>query len=292
MKIHISLLFCLLALLASCSNDESSVPATPDGYAHLSFSIMNHQLVSMDDEESRAATAATGLDHLEMAVYDAEGQLVQSQKQAKGDKNYSTFDALLPYGSYTVVFLGFNGSHASDLSTPTAITFEDNYVPNCYCYSTDVTVDASTSGTTQIVMKRCVGCFRLVCNDGLPSNMTAMNYTSEGGGTALNALTGLAASTTTRTGSFSIAPGEDRSKGIYSVYAFLPSETCTMQFTMTAVSANGSTIRERVFSDVEMRLNYRNEFSGDFFTAEASDWNGKFNLTLAESEWTDVKNTY
>lgn len=293
MKKHITLLLCLLALLASCSNNESLIPETPEGYARLNFNILNQKLVSMDDDESRASTAASAVEHLEMAVYNSDGQLVTSQKQNKGDKGYGTFEALLPYGSYTLVFLGYDGTHAADLSSPTAITFADGYIPNCFCYGAPITIDETSSGSRDILLRRCVGCFRLVCNDGMPDEMTAMNYRAEGGGTALNALTGLAANTAVRTGSLIIGSNEARDCAVgFSILAFLPSESCSMQFTMTAVGANGTVIRERQFNDVEMRLNYRNEYSGDFFTAVPADWNGKFNLTLAESEWTDVKNTY
>lgn len=154
-----------------------------------------------------------------------------------------------------------------------------------------LTVDEDMKEGQGIVLDRCVGCFRVICSEGIPNSMMAMNYTAEGGGTALNALTGYADATATRKGSINFSSVADRTKAqAVNIYTFLPAEQANMDFTMSAVDGNDVVIRSRTFSNVPMKINTLTSYSGDFFAEPLSSQ--EFSLSLSNAEWEKKEYTY
>lgn len=298
MKNHkLNLLACLLCfLLAACSNQDAPLAeANAEGVATLSFSVINYRQTSLDDVESGDGTRAAGsvdtLAHLAFAVYDADGKCIVSQLQDKGAADYGSFQASLPYGHYTMVFLGYSGSEAVNLSMPTHISFGDDYVPNCFLRTLTVDVDASSTGAQPVTLSRCVGCFTITCQNGISPDMDAMTFQAQGGGTALNALTGYAAQVATRSGSFSTQNVKNRSdKHKFNIYAFLPAEQAPMDFTLSATSSKGGTLRTRTFPSVPMSINKRIIYEGDFFAQPSGS--SAFTLQLENADWDEVMQTY
>ena len=81
-----------------------------------------------------------------MGIYDADTHaLVYSDRKEKGSEDYGSFSAILPYGTYLCVFLGYSDNRRADLSSPTNILFTDNFVPNCFCKTLTVEVKAATA---------------------------------------------------------------------------------------------------------------------------------------------------
>lgn len=279
--------------LTSCSNKEDVVESQRDGVKELTFGITNYKQYSLDDvvETTRATGTADVLAHLAFAVFDEQGEVVTQVITNRGDVGYGTFSLSLPYGYYTLVFLGYDGSRALNIESPTHISFADDYVPNCFCEAFNLNVDEETEAIQSITLDRCVGCFTLRCSNGIPATMKAMNYTATGGGTVLNALTGYAATTSTRSASVDFSSTKNPSNPqTMNIYTFLPAEKANMQFVMTAVDAGNTVLRERTFADVPMQLNKRILYEGDFFAADAI--NANFSITLADADWVEEKYNY
>ncbi len=278
--------------VSACQSDSDDSVVQKDGYVTMNFNITNYEQYSLDDVSSVGGTRASGdvsaLAHLALGVFDSDGNSFTSVLQNKNESGYGSFTLSLPYGNYTFVFLGYDGSHLVELNSPTNITFADGYVPNCFLKTLTFTIDDTTTSNEQITLSRCVGCFTVRCSKGIPKEMKAMNYTAQGGGTALNALTGYAATTSVRTGSVDFSNVASRlEEQVMNIYSFLPSEQASMQFTLSAVKGDGSAIRTRTFADVPMKINTRVTYSGDFFAD-----NSKFQLGLANNEWNVVDYTY
>lgn len=121
-----------LALTTSCSNDSTSgIEEQQKGNVKISFNITNYMQYNMD-EVTRASSSLSNLAHLALAVFDSEGKLVNENIQTNGEKEYGNFTTTLPYGTYTLVFLGYNKDNEVIFTSPTDISFSDNYVPNCF----------------------------------------------------------------------------------------------------------------------------------------------------------------
>lgn len=286
-------------LLMSCQHTGDTLEAPTERTATLKFNIVNYEQYDMPElmgeDDGQGVTRATGevsaLAHLAVGVFDEDGKCVKEILQDKGQDGYGNFSITLPYGEYTLVFMGYDGSHAVQLESPTHITFADNYVPNCFVKALPIQVGADTQAMQPVTLSRCVGCFQVNCSNGIPESMVAMNYVAEGGSTALNAMTGLADGTSTRTGTVDFSSVKDRTKTQrVNLYAFLPATQSAMQFTLSAVTADATVLRERTFPDVPMKIKGLVSYTGDFFAAPASTTG--FSLSLDDTEWDNLDYSY
>ena len=276
----------LAFILTSCTN-ESVKPM--DGMGTIRFNVLNYEQVSLD--EVTRASAATALAHLEMAIYDASSlEIVDSVKTAKGDEGYGSFSATLPFGDYIVVFLGFDGSKVSSLKQIKNIGFTDAYVPNFFYKTLSLTVSPSLTENQEITLSRAVSAFSIKSQGYIPNNLKNITIVANGGGYRFNAQTGLATSTSRRTSTFDVSNYAGTESVGITVYAFLPSEETTMNFTVTATDTNGEVLAEKEFPNVPMKINQRTIYTGSLF-GDGTETQG-FNLTLENDVWSDINYTY
>ncbi|MBQ8050767.1 MAG: FimB/Mfa2 family fimbrial subunit [Bacteroidaceae bacterium] len=284
-RIAISFAAIAALLLTACHNDEAQ-PA--EGMGTINFQVINYEQISLD-EVTRAA--ATSLAHLEMAIYDATShELIDSVKTTSSDANYGSFSATLPFGEYTVVFLGFDGSKASHLKNFNQIGFADNYVPNFFYKKLDLTVSEKSSGNQNISLARKVAAFSIKSEGYIPSNLSTMTIVARGGGFIFNAETGQASAVAQKTSTYNVASYAGKESIGINVYTFLPSEETTMNFTVTATDSNGEVIVSKEFADVPMKINQRTIYTGSLF-GDGTSTNG-FDLSLENDAWEEVNNTY
>lgn len=274
----------------ACSSDGSE-KEPEEGEKTISFEVVNYQQVSLDDVTR--ATDATALAHLDMAIYDAATNALVSQTQtAKGESGYGQFSATLAYGQYTVVFLGYNGDRTANMSNPEDIWFVDNYVPNMFYKTIQLTVSAASTDVQSIVLARGVAAFWLKHDGYIPNTLNTMRITASGGGSHFNALTGFAAKVASRWTDFPLAnKASDTSFGL-TMYAFLPAETATMTFTAVAKDANNEVLQERVFSNVPMKINQRTTYTGQFFGSGTNVQGFSLSLETDPNQWDEVNQTY
>ena len=272
----------------ACSNDGSE-KEPEEGEKTISFEVVNYQQVSLDDVTR--ATDATALAHLDMAIYDAATNALVSQTQtAKGENGYGQFSATLAYGQYTVVFLGYSGNYMADLSDPTKIGFANNYVPDMFYKTIQLTVSNNSPEAQSIVLSRGVGAFVLRHEGYIPNTLNTIKVTANGGGNRFNALTGFATEVSERWTDFTLTDRVGTTSFGLPLYTFLPAETATMTFTAVAKDANNEVLQERVFSNVPMKINQRTTYTGQFF-GSGTNVQG-FSLSLETDEWDEVNQTY
>ncbi len=279
-------------LAMSCSNHDVESPAKGEGTVTIRFNVSNYEQIDMDAASTRS-TNITNLGYLELGVYDAETiELTQDILQAMDDDDYGNFSVTLTYGTYQLVFLGWTGSHDSDpdIEDPTAIQFEDQYVPHLFCKTMELTVDDNTAGTQQsVALSRVVGDFRVVISDAIPDDMDRVDVKVEGSSYILNSLTGYVDKLLERNYSITdwdgVAGNTDEA---FNVYTYLPSdEETTMTFTCTAYSTSGGVLASHTFTDVPMKINRLTRYTGNFFTKETAE--GGFSVSLADDySWIDI----
>lgn len=277
----------LSLLLVACSNESENQP-NEKGMGTVSFFINNYEQVSLN---APTRATATSLNHLDMAVYDAAtSELVESKQTSQDDNGYGSFSITLPYGSYTIVFLGYDGSRLANLTNPTSITYADNYVPNFFYKTISLTISSSESAAQSIALRRAVAAFTVRSNGDIPMNLSKIKIASTGGGHRFNALTGTASSLESREYTYNMASYAGKESLSIAFFTFLAAEEATMDFTVTALDESNAVIRSREFTNVPMKINQRSIYTGSFFSAEASTQG--FSLTLDDDEWTETNYTY
>jgi len=275
------------SLFVACQSQEQE--DAPEGsVATVTFQVVNYVQVSLD-ELTRTAEA-TSLAHLDMAIYDLDNQLVVKQQTTTDTDGYGSFSASLPYGQYQVVFLGYDGSRTANLDSPTSIFFEQDYVPNLFHKVVQLTVDGSATDVQSVVLSRAVAAFRLQHAGDIPADLNTMSFVTTGGAHHLNGLTGMASQTEQRTCDWGMSSVAGKTSFGIIYYSFLPSEEFTMSVTATATDKQGNVIRTRSFSDVPMKQNYLNSYSGNFFAPDSQTTS--FSLTLETDQWEEVSHTY
>lgn len=272
----------------ACSSDGSEKEPN-EGEKTITFEVVNYQQVSLDDVTR--GTDATALAHLDMAIYDAStNALVSKTQTAKNSDGYGQFSATLAYGQYTVVFLGYDGTRTADMSKPTDIVFTDQYVPNMFYKTIQLTVSAASTDAQSIVLTRGVAAFTLRHEGYIPNTLKTMKVVANGGGNHFNALTGFATEVAERWSEFNMTSVVGGTTFGLTFYTFLPAETATMSFTAVATDTDGKELQKRTFSNVPMKINQRTTYSGQFF-GSGTNVQG-FNLSLDTDQWDEVNQTY
>lgn len=274
----------VLLVLLLCSACSKEMATDEEGEKMLTVQVMN--FMQYDLGELTRAEEATALDHLALAVFDSETgkEVIGMQQQNKGDKDYGVFHLTLPYGTYQLTVLGYNGSRLCNSMTATQVTFTDSYVPHTFLANETFTVNASTEGLQPIILRRSVAAFTIHATDATPTNIDRMQFTSTGAGTALNPQTGLAVSTVERQHTITVA-AENKGKvnNSFNSYVFLPAQSALMTWKVVALNSTGKVLREHTFHDVPMKINSRSLYKGNFFTDDT------FSAQIqVETEWQDT----
>lgn len=276
----------VLLVLLLCSACSKEMVIDEEGEKTLTVQVMNFMQYDLD--EMTRAGDATALDNLALAVFDSgTGQeIIGMQQQKKGDKDYGIFHLTLPYGTYQLTVLGYNGSKLCNSMAATQVTFADNYVPNTFLANETFTVDASTETMQPIILHRTVAGFTIHATDATPTDLDRMLFTSTGGGVALNPQTGLAVATVEHQHVITV-PAENRGKEnkIFNSYVFLPTQSASIIWKVEAVNSTDKVLREHTFNNVPMKINSRSVYAGKFFTDDT------FSTQIqVETAWQDTIN--
>lgn len=264
MKRIIPLLLVLPLLFSSCS--KVSLNEEEETIKSIKFSVTNYKVTPFDDITRASATL---VDHISWGIFEESTgrEVVPLITQNKGDKDYGSFVATLPEGTYQIVTLGYNGTSLCTKLTAREVAFADSYVPHTYLSNTTLTVNPSTSTSQSIVLHRNVSAFTIKVEDKMPQEVAIMRFTTEQGGVTFNPKTGLTEKESGRDHFFTI-PEQYRGKEENSIttFIFLPSDATTATYRVDALRTDSSVVRSRTFTDVSMQVNCRTLCSGEFFT--------------------------
>lgn len=236
----------------------------------ITFNISNYEQISMDS--ITRASSADVLDHLTLAIFNTDnGEIVQDiTTKNKGDKGYGSFSVSLPYGNYQLTFLGYNGTRLCNSAAINRITFAEDYVPHTFLLNKTMTVDVNSKGTQSIVLKRAVAAFTLSLKDVVPAQVDHFEFKTQVGGTSLNPQTGYTDESAGRTNNVSVTNAMKTNAGAtLNTYLFLPEESVTLTYQVTAYDANGQIVRQRTFNDVPMTINCKTKCEGEFFSDDS-----------------------
>lgn len=279
-----------LTLLTACHSDDDTTPTTAE-VGRITFEVVNYQQYSMDDPTRAKTYSVDSVSHLDFIIYDAENDtVVIHQHQKKGEEGYGTFSALLPYGSYNIVFLGYESKRReAKVDDITAICFEDNFVPHFFSKKLPVTIDKPEIEVQDVVLERAVACFHFISKGGVPRNLDTIMITSQGGSHHFDARTGLGKLVESRSYKYDMSSRAGQDTLAIFFYTFLTSPKDTMIFTVTAKDNEGNIIRTRDFKGVPMKINQITRYTGQFFDPKGSSG---YTLSLDGKAWENDLHTY
>lgn len=295
-----------LPLFASCQSatDETMPSEGEDNLCTINFAINNYQQISLDDLSDLASTRAqtvptnhpSTLAHLIVAVFDAEsGQPVIEPIQhdyadyETDPYSYPMFTVTLPYGTYRIAILGYNGSKACQITSANEINWAEGYVPHTFLYTEELTIDKNTVIDKKISLRRVVSAFHLTAEDAVPADLKKMRFISTtDGGTILDATTGFAMQSTGYKYDINVPSDYAGEKGLEcTFYIFLPEQELTTNLTVQALGTEDEVLFERNFTDVPLRINTMTTWRGEMFTKQSEE--GSMGFTFEwDTEWTDI----
>lgn len=282
----------LVAMLLSACKNSTDEPQPSEGEGHITFQVINYQQFSIDDDDDESTrVSVSNVDHLDMAIYDAStNALVSHVHQAKDADGYGAFSATLPYGTYKVVFLGYKGSRTANVDNIAAISYLDDYVPDFFSKTLDITIDKPETEARNVSLTRRVAAFKLGSRGDNPSNLSSLTIESQGGSHHFNALTNCGAQTENRSYRFDVSAKAGKDTLSVTVFTFLTDAESTMNFTATARDANENILRQRTFTNVPMCISQRTQYNGYFFEEDKSATG--FTLLLEDGDFTNELYTY
>lgn len=291
MKQKLLFLAVALMMLTACQNsNEDTQPA--EGEGRITFQVINYQQYSLDDETTRAnPLPADTVPHLDMAIYSAiSNELVTNIHQNKGDNGYGSFSAVLPYGTYNVVLLGYEGTRVADVSNIEQICFADNFVPNFFYKRLQVTIDKPEVEAQNVSLTRRIGAFKFISRGINPVDLDSLMVEAQGGSHHFNALTGNGAIKESRSYKYGVSKRAGEDSLSITFYSFLLTEETTMEFKVTAFDASKDVIQSKDFKNVPMCINQRTQYDGKFFVDEQSL--AGYKITIDGDKWDKKEYTY
>lgn len=278
-------LFLSFFLLFSCQSEESALQPVTD-VRELSFRVVNY--VQYGFEDITRAQSVTKLAHLSCAVFDAETDTLvfPVEVQDRDCEGYGTFKLSLPYGNYRLLFLGYDGNKALELTSSHAVSFADNYVPHTFIYCMPFQVGAETKPVSDVVLQRAVSAFRLSLLDAIPEQVQTICMKSDIGGVVLDATTGFSVGSPGRTAAIDIPSDRHGIQGLsLTYYLYMPSTEATAELVVSALDAQQNVVRSRTFGKVPMAVNRLTVYEGEFFSEDLFD--ATSSLTV-DYDWNDT----
>ena len=241
--------------LMSC--EKTIMPEdAPDGNVTLTFTASNSDV-------TRSAISGY-FSKLNVQMFDTNGDKVFSQvkTQISTDADFGTLSCQLAAGTYTVVAVGHSSAVSATIKSPTVCQFtaqDGKKLTDTFCACQQITVTDEPEHY-DMTMHRVSAMFRVVLTDDeAPDNVARWQFSYTGGSANFNPTT---SEGTTKSTQSEVRP----TGGDMAVYTFpYMATTGVLKMTLSALSADGSVIRQREWAEVPVTRNRITTYRGHFF---------------------------
>ena len=293
MKNAMRFFFCILSVLVCSCEKAFEQNGVTEKNANVVIRVADFEQLSFDDvTDGRLMTTRSSVslndycDYLQFYVFD-ESEKVGSLNQTIGDEGYGSAAMNIPPGNYTLMVLAHKAQSYATVSSLTKVTFPNNQVGDTFLYCGAITVEDNKQNTFSVTLERCVSKFRLCIEDNLPASVAKMKFYYTGGSSTLDASTGWGNVNSRQTVNFDISSAEREKPAVFEVFTFPHEDESNLKMTVTALDANGQTIREKVFQSVPIQKNCVTRYVGVFFESGLSE---NSNITVVgDTAWAAVR---
>lgn len=238
-------------------------------------------------EVDTKATLPEALTRLSAWIISNDGKKISEIEQTIEDSGFGAIETNIPYGEYTLVIVGHSGGKSAEINAQKEISFQEAKLTDTFLYADGLTVEEGKDVEVSAVMKRAIAKFTLHIMDAIPEGAAEMVMTIQGGGTVLNATTGLATTAVEQMRNIAIPAsyiGKADSK--FSFYIFMPEKEKKITINTAVKNEDGDVLYERAFTDVPMKINQLTTYSGELFKAGSN-----MSITLVvTTEWDEPVN--
>ena len=202
---------------------------------------------------------------LNIMLFDEDGNRAfdKVKTQTADENGYGTLSLALQEGTYTVVAIGHSSRVSATIKSPTVAQFtasNGEKLTDTFCYCGQIIVGKEKT-THTLVMGRVAAMFRLWLTDDTPSIVKAFRFDYTGGSANFNPSTGQGI---TKSSQSETRPTSG--SGVYQVFTFpYLAASGVLKVTVTALDSNGSSVRQRNFTDVPVTVNMITTYTGPFF---------------------------
>ena len=265
--------FAVLALVCTaCTNpngapDESAVANNETKKVTITFS-------PYDVKQMTRAARPIGDVASKLDVWLYEGTATTAPEQTKpvaerhqtvGDDDFGTLALTLDKSkTYTLYAVAHKQSAATSIANG-VVSFPDEKITQTFYYTTTFTPSKTTS--LDCVMKRCVGMFRVVIVDEIPTGVKKIGVSVNGTPTqwSFPKLAGITPRTDDYTMSWTNYKSETDGTTIFAIYILGSDVEQKYNITVSAYDADGAVVKQHAFTDVPIRNGYMTTYRGSFF---------------------------
>ena len=256
------ILFLAVVALMVASCEHATFENTDPNNVTLSFTpstadIATRGTVSVGDYFSK----------LNVQLFDAEGQKVFSsvRTQLREDDGFGQMRMSLAEGTYTVVAVGHSSIKSATIKSTEMVQFtasDGEKLTDTFCHCGQVTVSES-GGKFSLTMNRVAAMLQLkLTDDDIPESFARLRIDYTGGSANFNPSTSQGCTKSTQS--------ETRQRvasGVYQAFTFpYMATTCSLKVTISALTDDGTIIRQRTLADVPMTRNRITTYEGPFFS--------------------------
>ena len=271
---------CALAALSSSCQKIEEPETDPNLHLNIDYgdSIKTNAVITfscagdftLTQKAMTRALSADGKDLTDVWVLDYMGdELKQQIHQTADDDDFGTPTISLATGSHHLYFIASRGvSPTLDTSAKT-ITFAT--VRDTFYKDLALSVNASSSGSRNVTLDRCVTKLRIVISDAIPEGAATIRMTPSTWYYSINYLTGEPTTATpSQAISITIPPafiGQTNLEA--SIFGFSVAEQWTTDIAIACKASDESTLGQATISSAPMRRNRVTEYSGKLFSGQS-----------------------
>ena len=262
-------------------------PQWPDTELANADAVLRCQVLQVTRSDTVTTAAISQyFQKLALQVFDADGNKVldKVKTQTSQDDGFGSLGLQLSEGVYRVVAVGHSSKISPTIKSTQQVQFtasEGEKLTDTFSYCDTITI-ADEPIHRDVLMTRRTAMFRLRMTDAdIPSTAASIKFDYKGGSANFNPSTGQGCTKSSQTETRTIS-----ADGIYEIYTFpYLADTGVLQITATALTADGTAIRTRQFSDVPITRDRITTYRGTFF----GEGDGEITQTtfgfLVDGEW-------
>ena len=255
----------LLIAISSCSMPHEEVSVVDNNAMVCELKLR----VGIDDFQHRASRAIMPIarlcTHIDMGLYNRQGQLVQAHHQQAGEKGFGQLSLRLKKGDYSLRVVGHSGREAVDLDRLNRVAFHAP-MTDSYLYADEISLQRNA--VVQVCLERCVACVQFVVKDKVPASVAQFRFTYSGGAASYDLLKHGGERSATLVALFDVADSARRDSSMYAFYAIPLKRQRSLDVLVEALGRDGKVVKKLHRAAVTIHPHVITRFSGYFFADE------------------------
>lgn len=260
-----SFMVALFLAVVSCNNPHGEMGVADDETTTYELKLQMGMPHSQRKASRALVPAARLCTHIDMGLYNRQGQLVQAHHQQAGEKGFGQLSLRLKKGDYSLRVVGHSGREAVDLDQLNRVAFHGT-MTDSYLYADEISLQRNA--VVQVCLERCVACVQFVVKDKVPASVAQFRFTYSGGAASYDLMKHGGERSATLVALFDVADSARRDSSMYAFYAIPLKRQRSLDVLVEALGRDGKVVKKLHLAAVAIHPNVITRFSGYFFADE------------------------